>query len=87
MFEGTTAQLAWSALILFLLLGLLVVILQKYRSRNDDDLPTASDLLTWSRNTYSRGGLSEEEYRTIKKKLGNKLRHDSEQAKDGDQTD
>jgi len=87
MFEGMATQLAWFALILFLLVGVLVFVLQRYRNRNDDDLLTPSDLLSWSRKTFGQGGLSEEEYRTIKKKLGSELKQVPRQAKDGDQRD
>ena len=86
MFESSTAELAWSALVLFLLLGLLAFLLQKSRSRNEDDSSRPHDLLTWSRETFARGTLSDDEYKTIKTKLGDELREPKFESKDGDQS-
>ena len=84
MFDSSTAQLAWSSLGLFVLLGLLVLVLQRSRSRNDDDRPKASDMLTQFREIHARGGLSEEEYRTIKRKLGQEMNQPADETNGGD---
>ena len=84
MFDSSTEQLAWSALGLFVLLGLLVLILQKSRSRNDDEGPTTSEMLTKFREIHAQGGLSDSEYRTIKRKLGQEMKQPADKPNDGD---
>ena len=91
MFSGIgnspTAQLGISAAVLFLLVDLIVwiLVLQRSRSRSDEDQPSASEMLTRFREIYARGGLSEEEYRTIKRKLGAELSSPSGETKSSDE--
>jgi uncharacterized membrane protein len=62
----------WFAVI-FALLALVVAAMRRYRGISADDCPEASDLLTKFRELHARGGLSDDEYRTIKTKLATQL--------------
>ena len=62
----------WFAVI-FALLALAVAALRRFRGDAADDRPTASELLTKFRELHARGGLSDDEYRTIKTKLATQL--------------
>jgi hypothetical protein len=61
----------WFAAI-FLLLALAIAALRKWRGSDADDQPDASELLTKFRELHLQGGLSDDEYRTIKLKLAAK---------------
>jgi hypothetical protein len=50
-----------------------VFLVKKFRDRTDDDQPKASELLTNFREIHSQGGLSDEEFRTIKAQLAARL--------------
>jgi uncharacterized membrane protein len=58
----------WFAVILGLL-ALAVVAMRRWRGGAAEDRPEASELLTKFRELHLRGGLSDDEYRTIKTKL------------------
>jgi len=58
----------WFAAI-FALLALALVVLRRFRGGAADDQPTAHELLAKFRDLHDRGGLSDDEYRTIKTKL------------------
>jgi uncharacterized membrane protein len=58
----------WFAAI-FALLALAITIVRRFRGGAADDRPTANELLTKFRELHARGGLSDDEYRTIKTKL------------------
>ncbi len=60
-----------AAIFLTTALGLAVV--RKFRGRADRDKHGSSELLTKFRELHARGGLSDEEYRTIKTKLADQL--------------
>ena len=62
----------WFAAI-FALLALAVLVLRKWRGGAADDQPGAVELLTKFRELHARGGLSDDEYRTIKTKLAAEL--------------
>jgi uncharacterized membrane protein len=62
----------WFAVI-FALLALAVAVLRRFRGDAADDRPTANELLTKFRDLHARGGLSDDEYRTIKTKLATQL--------------
>jgi uncharacterized membrane protein len=69
LFRHPLSQAAlWFAAI-FALLALAVLLLRKIRGDAAEDQPSASDLLTKFREIHGRGGLSDDEYRTIKTKL------------------
>lgn len=58
----------WFAL-MFALLALGVVLVRKWRDSTADDSLSNSELLTKFSEVHTRGGLSDDEYRTIKTKL------------------
>ena len=58
----------WFAAI-FALLALGVATVRRFRGGAAEDRPDPNELLTKFRELHSRGGLSDEEYRTIKTKL------------------
>jgi uncharacterized membrane protein len=66
-----TAALWFAAI--FALLALAVAVLRRFRGDAADDRPTANELLTKFRDLHARGGLSDDEYRTIKTKLATQL--------------
>ena len=59
--------------ILALMIAVAVYLLGRFRGRADEDQPAASDLLTNFRDLHKRGGLSDEEFRTIKTLLARRL--------------
>lgn len=62
----------WFAAI-FVILALAVALVRRFRGSAADDQPGSSILLTKFRELHSRGGLSDDEYRTIKTKLAEQL--------------
>ena len=62
----------WFAVILALL-ALALLVARRFRGGAADDRPSASELLTKFREVHARGGLSDDEYRTIKTKLAAEL--------------
>ena len=62
----------WFAVILAIL-ALAIVGLRRWRGGAADDRPVTSELLTKFRELHARGGLSDDEYRTIKTKLARQL--------------
>jgi uncharacterized membrane protein len=62
----------WFAVILGLLAAAIVG-LRRWRGDAADDQPATSELITKFRELHARGGLSDDEYRTIKTKLATQL--------------
>ena len=62
----------WFASIL-VLLALAILFLRRWRGGAADDQQDASELLTKFRELHVRGGLSDDEYRTIKTKLATRI--------------
>lgn len=62
----------WFAAILALL-ALAILVARRFRGGAADDRPQASELLSKFREVHARGGLSDDEYRTIKTKLAAEL--------------
>jgi uncharacterized membrane protein len=62
----------WFALILALLAAA-VAGLRRWRGSSADDQPAKNELLTKFRELHARGGLSDDEYRTIKTKLATQI--------------
>jgi uncharacterized membrane protein len=62
----------WFAAI-FALLALALLVVRRWRGSAADDRLDASELLTKFRELHARGGLSDDEYRTIKTKLADEL--------------
>jgi len=76
MSEWIDHPLARSALLfaaVFLMTAIGFAIVRRLRGRSDADRQESSDLLTKFRDLYAKGGLSDEEYRTIKTKLATEL--------------
>ena len=68
--------LSWAALwfaVIFALLALAVLVLRRFRGDAADDQPSANELLAKFRDLHARGGLSDDEYRTIKTKLATQV--------------
>jgi uncharacterized membrane protein len=68
--------LSWAALwfaAIFALLALAVVVVRRFRGDDADDQPGANELLAKFRDLHARGGLSDDEYRTIKTKLATQV--------------
>ena len=73
LFRHPLSQAAlWFAAI-FALLALAIVLLRSLRGGAAHDQPDASELLTKFRELHRRGGLSDDEYRTIKTKLATRI--------------
>ena len=64
--------IAWLAVILFMT-AVGVATARKFRGGDAENHLSADELLTKFRDLHSRGGLSDEEYRTIKTKLAGQL--------------
>jgi len=62
----------WFAAI-FALLALAALVVRRFRGGAADDRPTASEMLSKFRDLHARGGLSDDEYRTIKTKLATEV--------------
>jgi hypothetical protein len=62
----------WCAVVLAVS-ALAVAVLRKWRGGAYDVQPTSDELLTKFRELHGRGGLSDDEYRTIKTKLARQL--------------
>ncbi len=62
----------WFAVI-FALLALAIMVVRKWRGGAFDSQPDAQELLTKFQELHGRGGLSDDEYRTIKTKLARQI--------------
>jgi hypothetical protein len=62
----------WFAVI-FALLALAVMLVRRWRGGAAEDQPEPGELLTKFRELHRRGGLSDDEYRTIKTKLATQI--------------
>jgi hypothetical protein len=69
----TEAQLVIWTVLGAVLVTIGVYVVKKFRDRSGDDQVEASDLLTNFREIHSQGGLSDEEFRTIKARLAARL--------------
>ena len=65
------------AILLFAAIGMLIAIglyvASRFRGTEGKDMQTPHDLLTKFRELHSQGELSDEEFRTIKSKLGSEI--------------
>jgi uncharacterized membrane protein len=73
LFRHPLSQAALWFAVLFALLALAFTVLRRWRGGAYDAQPTASELLTKFRELHGRGGLSDDEYRTIKTKLAREI--------------
>src|SRR5690606_8317516 len=72
----TEAALLFAAV--FVLTAIGIAIVRKLRDIGGDRVAESSDLMTRFRDLHDQGGLSDEEFRTIKSKLARKLRGELE---------
>jgi uncharacterized membrane protein len=70
----TQAALLFAAV--FVLMAIGIAIVRKFRDTDSNDTAESSDMMTQFRDLHEQGGLSDEEFRTIKSKLADKLRAD-----------
>ena len=66
------AGLMFAAIFVTTAIGIAVV--RRYRDREDQSMEETSDLMSKFHDLHSQGGLSDEEFRTIKTKLANELK-------------
>jgi len=72
-YEGLIHALMLFAVI-FGLSAIGLAFVRKWRDRSAEDRVDPNELMTNFRDLYERGGLSDEEFRTIKSKLASELR-------------
>jgi uncharacterized membrane protein len=83
LFRHPLSQAALWFAVIFALSALVILVLRRWRGGSYDAQPSASELLTKFRELHARGGLSDDEYRTIKTKLAGQL---DVQLKDNNET-
>jgi len=59
---------------IFVMTAIGVAIVRRYRGSAADDMPPTSEMMSKFRELHAQGGLSDEEFRTIKTKLAAELR-------------
>ena len=59
---------------MFLMTAIGLTIARRFRDRSETDRPGRQELMTKFRDLHAKGGLSDEEYQTIKTKLASELR-------------
>jgi hypothetical protein len=69
LFRHPLSQAALLFAVIFALLALAIIALRRFRGSTAEGQQPASELLTKFREIHGRGGLSDDEYRTIKTKL------------------
>jgi hypothetical protein len=74
--QSSEAQVVLWTLCGAALLAIGIYVMKRFRDRAADDRPGASELLTNFREIHSQGGLSDEEFRTIKAQLAAKLQRE-----------
>ena len=75
--EQSLEPLTQSAILFAVMLGTIAIGIQavrKYRDREAQDGEEASEMMTKFRELHAEGGLSDEEFRTIKTKLADEMR-------------
>ena len=68
----TRAALLFAAI--FALTAIVIAIARRYRGRAAEDKLSPHQMMSNFRDLYDRGGLSDEEFRTIKAKLASELK-------------
>lgn len=75
--SGVYESLTRAALLLaaiFALTAIVIAVARRYRGRAAEDKLDRHQMMSNFRDLYDRGGLSEEEFRTIKAKLASELK-------------
>lgn len=67
---------------IFALTAIGMTIARKWRGRDNQETLDANEIMSNFRQVYEQGGLSEEEFRTIKAKLASDLKRESNDARD-----
>jgi uncharacterized membrane protein len=73
LFRHPLSQAALWFAVIFALLALAVLVMRRWRGGAAEDQPDASEMLTKFRELHLRGGLSDDEYRTIKTTLATRI--------------
>jgi uncharacterized membrane protein len=73
LFRHPLSQAALWFAVIFALSALMFALMRKWRGGASDAQPSADELLTKFRELHGRGGLSDDEYRTIRTKLARQL--------------
>ena len=68
-------------LVIFALTAVVMAVARKMRGRANEDAIDANQIMTEFRDVYERGGLSDEEFRTIKEKLATELKGDANDSR------
>jgi uncharacterized membrane protein len=76
LFEAEAEELVLWIAGLAVLLAVAIYVIERVRATPAQHEPTASELLAKCRESHSRGELSDEEFRTIRTKLGSRLREE-----------
>jgi hypothetical protein len=82
MSAATAAQFAIWVSVLFALIVLAWIVVQRFRGSAASEGQTASDMLTKFQEMRQEGDISETEYRTIKSVLGEQLQRSVKDGKD-----
>jgi uncharacterized membrane protein len=67
-------------LAIFALTAVALAVARRMRGRKGDDARDASEIMANFRDVYERGGLSDEEFRTIKAKLASELKGEAKDS-------
>ena len=62
---------------IFALTAIVLAVARRFRGRANEDARDANEIMSNFRDVYERGGLSDEEFRTIKAKLASELKGES----------
>lgn len=76
LFDSSGAQLILSVAVVAIAVTLGVYVIGRVRKSSREGPPTASDLLTNFRDLHSQGELSDEEFRTIKSMLAERMQQE-----------
>lgn len=66
---------------IFALTAVVLAVARKLRGRANNDTQDANEIMSNFRSVYERGGLSDEEFRTIKTKLASDLKGEASNNK------
>jgi uncharacterized membrane protein len=66
---------------IFALTAIGMAVVRRLRGRDNQDVRDANEIMANFREIYEQGGLSEEEFRTIKAKLASELKRESNDAR------
>jgi uncharacterized membrane protein len=73
-------QAALMFALVFVLMAIGITVVRRFRREKDDDVAESSEMMTKFRDLHDEGGLSDEEFRTIKSKLAAKLRSEMKEV-------